>query len=88
MFHHTDDIAAVRLAPVGTPDLFVLIPPTAPGGVATPAYVEVKRPSERPTDAQAAKHLELRSFGAVVVVAHSVDEALALLRPYLEEEPL
>jgi len=76
----------VRLAPVGTPDLFVLIPPVVPGGLAIPAYVEVKRPGEQPTAAQQAKHRELRAFGAVVIVAHSVDEALALLAPYLEAQ--
>lgn len=67
----------VRLAPVGTPDLALVLP----GGRA--GFVEVKRPGERPTPAQAEKHAELRGYGAVVVVAHSVDEALELLEVYL-----
>lgn len=68
----------VRLAPAGTPDLALILP----GGRA--GFCEVKRPGEGPTAIQLACHEELRRYGAVVVVAHSVDEALALLAPYLE----
>lgn len=73
----------VRLAPVGTPDLFALAPPRRAGAHATPVYVEVKRPGQAPTPAQAERHAELRGYGAVVIVAHSVDEALELLEVYL-----
>lgn len=73
----------VRLAPVGTPDLFALAPPRHAGAHATPVYVEVKRPGQAPTPAQAERHAELRGYGAVVIVAHSVDEALELLEVYL-----
>ena len=41
--------------------------------------VEVKIPGERPTPEQEAWHRAARAAGAIVVVAHSVTEALAAL---------
>jgi hypothetical protein len=41
--------------------------------------VEVKRPGEQPTPLQEARLAQWRDSGAIAGVAHSIDEALALL---------
>ncbi len=44
-------------------------------------WIEVKRPSEKPTPDQEKLHAELRVLGAWVEVWSSVDQAIAVLAP-------
>lgn len=57
---------------VGSPDLVGMLRPDGRFFA-----VEVKLPGEKPTPEQLAWHRAARASGALVIVAHSVDEALA-----------
>lgn len=57
---------------LGSPDLVGIL-----RGPGTLFAVEVKVPGESPEPAQLAWHRAARAAGAIVIVAHSVDEALA-----------
>lgn len=62
----------MHLAPKGTPDVLVLAP--------VKAWLEVKRPGEKLTAEQELTHARLVEAGWHVGVAHSVGEALELVR--------
>jgi hypothetical protein len=68
-------ITAVRQRPrgvtVGTPDLYVRRGPER-------IWVEVKRPSEGPSEAQLQWHAAERAAGGTVIVAYSIDDVAAL----------
>lgn len=56
----------------GSPDLIGIV-----RGSGTLIGIEVKLPGNAPEPAQVAWHRAARDAGAIVIVAHSVDEALA-----------
>jgi hypothetical protein len=64
----------IRLAPAGTPDIVGVMYPTGRA-----LFVEVKRPGKKPTDTQLEQMQDLSGFGALCVVATSVDEVKSAL---------
>jgi len=63
-------------SPTGTPDLIGVIGPNFAGGkyVGRMIALEIKKPSNKPTDIQNRVMTELAQYGAIVWVIHSVEE--------------
>lgn len=62
------------------PDRLVMPPLVWRAKEKRPLWMEVKRPGEEATEAQAIIHEELRAAGQVVVVVHSLEEAMLAYR--------
>lgn len=73
----------VHCAPNGTPDLLVIVPPSAQGRGALPSYVwlEVKTKTGKPNADQLAWHAWAEANRVRVAVVRSISEALAAVFP-------
>lgn len=69
------------------PDREVLPPLVWRSKEKRPLWMEVKRPGEDATEAQAIIHEELRAAGQVVVVVHLLDEAVLAYRNHFGRPP-
>lgn len=71
--------------PKGFPDLFGILPPwESKSGAPVPVFLEAKVRPNRPTDEQVAFLDHYKRMGCICGVVYSVDEAWALLIPYLK----
>jgi hypothetical protein len=62
-------------AKAGIPDIMIIWSGRA-------YWIELKRPGEKPTLKQLARHTELRAAGCMVAVATTLDEVMAALRDF------
>ena len=74
------NLKATGLRP-GIPDLFLAVPKPGSGGL----FIEMKRLSGRPTVGQIQVHAVLRAAGYRCKVCCGADEAIAMIKDYLEQ---
>ena len=70
-------------APAGTPDIIGVLGKRYGENYGRMVAIEVKKPSKKPTDIQNRVIEELLAHGALVIIAHSVEEVEATLKNIL-----
>lgn len=78
------DGSPCRLAPKGHSDLRgILRADKSKCGVAVPIYIEAKQGDGKATEEQLKFLRKMRGYGCIVGIAYSVEQAYAIIKPYL-----